>query len=306
MAVSSADVLKLRQITGAGMMDCKHALEQADGDIEKAVDHLRKKGVEVAAKREAKSATEGIVASYVEGERVGVILEVNCETDFAARSDDFRQFCSDMAVQIAQMQAQGQPLDDLLKAPYVHDAAITVEDVLNELTGKLGERVIIRRFVCYQVGDCTGDRSDEAGQGRVTSYIHAGDQIGVLVEVNCDTEATASSAEVEEFARNIAMQIAAMQPRWVAPEDVPEQSIDREREVLTEQALAEGKPEHIVAKMVEGRLNKFYSQECLLNQPYIRDDSMTVDELRNELMGKLGANVTVRRFARFQVGEELE
>ncbi len=199
MSFSNEDVVRLRKQTGAGIMDCKRALQEAGGDFEKAVDILRKKGIEVASKREAKTATEGAVISYIHGgDQIGVLVEINCETDFAARSDDFR-----------------------------------------------------------------------------------------------------------EFGRNIAMQIAAMQPKWISQEDVPEEALNREREVLTEQAKAEGKPDNIVGKMVEGRLKKFYSQSCLRDQPYIRDDSITIDDLLNELTGKLGERVVVRRFARYQVGEEL-
>ncbi|NLJ34974.1 MAG: elongation factor Ts [candidate division WS1 bacterium] len=306
MAVSSADVMKLRQITGAGMLDCKRALEEAGGDLEKAVDYLRKKGVEVAAKRETKSATEGVIASYVDGKGAGAVVEVNCETDFAARSEDFRQFCDTLARQIVHTQASGQSVEDLLAAKSLDNESLTVDDLLSELTAKLGERVLVRRFVRYAIDDCdTGDCQDETTQGLVASYIHAGEQIGVLLEINCATDAAANSPELAEFARNIAMQIAAMQPRWVAPEDVPQEAIDREREVLTEQAVAEGKPENIAAKMVEGRLKKFYSQTCLLNQPYIRDDALTIEELLSELTGRLGDEIIVRRFARYQVGEDL-
>ncbi len=307
MAVSNEDILKLRQLTGAGIMDCKRALEQADGDSEKAVDILRKKGVEVAASREAKSATEGVAASYIESDgQVGALVEVNCETDFAARSNDFRQFAANIAMQIADSEATSDSLDDLLQQTYIHDADLTVEESLNEVTGKLGERVMLRRFVRYQVGEASGEGADETTTaGTVVSYIHAGEQIGVLVEVDCESAAATQSEDFAEFCHNIAMQIAAMQPRWIRQENVPEAVVDREREVLSEQAKAEGKPDHIVEKMVEGRLRKFYSQVCLLDQPYIRDDDITIEELLNELTGKLGERLAIRRFARYQVGEDL-
>ncbi len=200
MAVSIEDVKKLRKQTGAGIMDCKAALEEADGDLGEAVATLRKKGIQVAAKRDAKQATEGVVYAYIHaGEKIGVLAEVNCETDFVARTEEFGT-----------------------------------------------------------------------------------------------------------FAKEVAMQVAAQQPTWVAPEDVPEEALTREREILTEQALAEGKPDHIVAKMVEGRLKKFYEQHCLMNQPYIRDDSITIADLLNELVAKMGEKLLVRRFVRYQVGEELD
>ncbi len=307
MAVSNEDILKLRQLTGAGIMDCKRALEEAGGDSEKAVDILRKKGIEVASRRESKTATEGVVASYLEDNgQIGVLVEVNCETDFAARSDDFREFAGNIAMQIADTQSSSCSLDELLKATYIHDDSLAVEELLNEVTGKLGERVAIRRFVRYQVGEVAGEREDEGTvAGTVVSYIHAGEQIGVLVEISCETPSATVLDDFGEFAHNIAMQIAAMQPKWVSQEDVPQDALDREREILSEQAKTEGKPEHIVEKMVEGRLRKFYSQVCLLNQPYIRDDDITIEELLNELTGNLGERAVIRRFTRYQVGEEL-
>ena len=200
MAVSNADIRQLRQKTGAGIMDCKRALVEAEGDLQEAIAVLRKKGIEVAAKREAKAAAEGVVQAYVHaGEKIGVMVEVNCETDFVARTDGFR-----------------------------------------------------------------------------------------------------------DFAKNVAMQIAAMQPRWVSPDDVPEEELARERQILTEQAKAEGKPDHIVEQIVEGRLGKFYAQNCLLQQPYIRDDSMTIGDLLNDLLAKTGEKIVIRRFVRYQVGEELD
>ena len=198
MSVTTEQVKELREKTGAGLMDCKRALTDADGDMEQAVDILRKKGIEVARKREGKAAKEGTVASYV----------------------------------------------------------------------------------------------------------HAGDQIGVLAEVNCETDFVARTARLVQCARDAAMQVAALQPKWVAPEDVPEEVLAREREVLREQALAEGKPEHIVEKMVEGRLNKFYEDTCLLKQPHIRDDSMTIEDKLNDLIAACGEKVVIRRFVRFQVGED--
>ncbi len=200
MAVSTDDIKQLRRETGAGIMDCKQALIQAGGDLQEAIAVLRKKGIEVAAKREAKTAAEGVVHAYVHaGEKIGVLVEINCETDFVARTESFR-----------------------------------------------------------------------------------------------------------DFAKNVAMQIAAMQPRWISPDDVPEEAIARERQILTEQARAEGKPDHIVEQMVKGRLAKFYAQNCLLHQPYIRDDSITIGDLLNDLLAATGEKIIIRRFVRYQVGEELD
>ncbi len=200
MPVSAEDIKRLHDHTGAGMLDCKKALEEANGDFEEAVVILRKKGIKVATKRASKAASEGLVFSYIHaGSQVGVLVEVNCETDFVGRTDDFRNFCEE-----------------------------------------------------------------------------------------------------------VSMQIAAMHPRWVAPEDVPQEAMEREREILAEQAKTEGKPENVIEKMVEGRLRKFYEDNCLLKQPYIRNDSVTIEDLLNELMGKTGERVVVRRFVRYQVGEETD
>ena len=296
MAVSNQDVLKLRKLTGAGVMDCKNALEATDGDIEAAVDMLRKKGIEVAAKREAKSATEGVVAAFVsDDEQIGVLLEINCETDFAARSADFRDFANMLAAQISQTDGI-ETVEDALEQAWAADENMTVGDALEGLTGKIGERIVVRRLARYAV---------VAEAGKITAYVHGGGQIGVLMEIRCETQATATSDELAQFAHNIAMQVAAMQPKWVSEDDVDEDALERERQVLIEQAKQEGKPDHIVEKMIIGRLKKFYSQVCLLSQPYVRDDDMTVEELLNELIGKLGEPVLVRRFVRFQAGEEL-
>ncbi len=296
MPFSSKDVVKLRQITGAGMMDCKKALEETDGNLDDALDLLRKKGVEVAAKRETKGATEGrIVAIIADDKSAGALVEINSETDFAARSDDFRTFADGIARQILAT-ADVTSVEELAEKPWLLNDAITVAEALNEITGKIGERIVVRRFERYALD----------GAGQVVCYIHGGDQIGVLIEVACEAPDAAGSEEVAEFAHNVAMQIAAMQPKWVDQTEVPQTALDREKAVLFEQARAEGKPDSIIEKMVTGRLKKFFSQVCLLNQPYVRDDSITIDELLSELVGKTGAPVSVTRFARYQVGEELE
>ena len=200
MSVNAENVKALREKTGAGFMDCKNALSEAGGDMEKAIDLLRKKGIDVAMSREGKAAEEGVISSYVHaGNQIGVLVDLRCETDFVARTDEFR-----------------------------------------------------------------------------------------------------------EFGRDIAMQVAAMHPRWVSPEDVPEEALEREREVLTQQALEEGKPEHIVEKMVDGRMEKFYADACLMKQPFIRDDSLTIEDKLNELIAQTGERVLIKRFVRYQVGEETE
>lgn len=295
MAVSNADVMKLRKQTGAGIMDCKEALHATDGDFDAAMDLLRKKGIDVAAKREGRGATEGVICTALSADgKSGALVEVNSETDFSARSDAFRDFATTIITQIAETAPAS--MDDLLAATYTGNPAITVQDMLNELTGKIGERIVLRRFERYDISE---------GSGLVTAYIHGGDQIGVLLEIVCDSDAAAASADMADFAKNVAMQVAAMQPEWISESDVPAAAIEREHAVLIEQAKAEGKPESIAEKMVAGRMKKFYSRVCLLNQPYIRDDKVAIEELVSELIGKLGEAVTIKAFVRYQVGEEL-
>jgi elongation factor Ts len=181
---------------------------------------------------------------------------------------------------------------------------LACKEALEEAGGNFAEAIAILRKRGIRVA--TKRAGKPTAEGVVWAYIHAGNQVGVLVEVNCETDFVARTEDFRRFAEEIAMQVAAMQPRWVAPEDVPPEVLEREREILRQQALAEGKPEHVVDKMVEGRLRKFYEENCLLKQSYIRDDRLTVEDLLNELMAKTGERVVVRRFVRYQVGEDLE
>ena len=271
--ITAAMVKDLREKTGAGMMDCKKALVETNGDEKAAADWLREKGIAKAAKKSGRVAAEGAVAAYVASDnKVGVLVEVNCETDFAANNENFRALEKDIAEHIA----KADPKDiDALNASKI--GGKTIETLVTEATATIGEKISIRRFVRYE------------SKGRITSYIHMGGKIGVLVELDGGDE---------QLGKDIAMQIAASNPLAVDRTGVPSDDLEHEKEVLRKQALEEGKPEKIVEKMVEGRINKYYKEVCLMEQIFVKDTEKTVKDI---LKG-----VKVLRFTRYQLGEGIE
>lgn len=275
MAITAAQVKELREMTGAGMMDCKKALTECDGDMDKAVDFLREKGLAQAAKKAGRIAAEGLVGSYVsEDAKTGVIVEVNCETDFVAKTDDFKDLVNTLAVHIAAT----KPADvEALTASELNGQ--TVAALITEKIAKIGENISLRRFVCYET------------DGMVASYIHAGGKIVTLVDMK------GGSAEL---AKDIAMQVAAANPSYLDRTQVPAAELEHEKQVLTEQARNEGKPEKIIEKMVGGRIEKYYKEVCLVDQAYIKGD----DESIGNLLKEAGAEVV--RFVRYEMGEGLE
>ena len=276
MSISAKQVKELRDATGVGMMDCKKALKEADGDFDEAVSILRKKGEKVAGKRSGKEADEGLVVTALSDDHsAAAIVEVNCETDFVARTDDFQDF----ADRVAEIVLAERP-DDLnaLKAtPYEDDT--TVEDELVALTGKIGEKLAVRRFEILESDD-----------GRIISYIHPGSKLGVLVEVDGD-------GDLEEAGRDVAMQIAALEPIAVTREEVPDDVKEEEREVAREAALNEGKPEHVIDQIVDGKLDRFFEDNVLLEQAFVKDSSVSVQEMIDD------AGLTVERFTRYALGD---
>lgn len=289
MAITSEMVRDLREKTGCGMMDCKRALEETSGDMEKAVDALRKKGLATAAKKAERVAAQGVVGSFLDNKKgVGVLLEANCETDFVAKNPDFQSFVKDLAVHVA----ENKPSDvaSLLDQRFSKSPDRTVGDVLKETIAKFGENTLVGRFSRY-----------EAPKGLIESYIHLNGKIGVLVELGAEKT---SQDDLKSLARDIALQIAASRPMCLSREQVPAEVLDRERAILKEQALAEGKPEKIIEKMVEGRLGKFYAETCLLEQPFIKEPDKKVSDVIKEASSKLGESIVVKRFTRYQVGEK--
>lgn len=286
MAITSETVKKLREKTGAGMMDCKRALEATNGDMEKAIEYLRKKGAATAEKRADRVANQGIVVTKVANDgKLGVIVEVNSETDFVARSQDFVQFANEVT-SIVELKLP-KSIDDLLALPYA--GGRKVSDALSDLIGKIGEKIAIKRFDIIA-----------ANSSVIESYTHMGSKIGVLVEVAAAT----STAEVKTLARDIAMQIAAMNPSVVSREQVGKDVIDRELDIYQQQAKNEGKPEQVVDRVATGRLEKYFQEIVLLEQSFIKDASKSIKDVLHEASLKLNDKLAVRQFKRYQLGEE--
>jgi elongation factor Ts len=273
---TATDVGKLREITGAGLMDCKKALVEANGNLEAAVDILRKKGGALAVKKAARETKEGAIVQYIlPGAKAGVIAEVNCETDFVARNDTFKAFCDDVTRKLA----SGATLESL-------------EPDRVAAVAKIGENIQTPRFVRYEVN----------GNGIVAAYIHTGAKVGVLVEVGAGKEATVATEDFKQLVRDITLQIAAGNPAVISREQVPAETVAKEKGIAAEQV--KNKPPQAIAKIVEGKLEKFYQGVCLLDQGFVkRNSEVSVKEHVGGIAKQLGDEITIRRFARFQVGE---
>lgn len=282
MAITAAQVNELRKSTGAGMLDCKKALEETGGDMEKAVDFLRKKGLAAAAKKAGRAATEGIVAAVVAADgKSGALVEVNSETDFVAKTDKFQAFVADVANQV--LVAAPADNDALFAQDSVKEPGKNVQTTLNEAIAVIGENLQIRRFARF------------ANAGFVGSYIHAGGKIGVLVELS-------GNGDLSAVARDVAMHIAAAAPQFTRREEVSADVLDREKEIYRDKARQTGKPDNIIEKIIEGQIGKFYGEVCLLEQSFVKDPDKTI----SQVLKAVGADVTVNRFARFVLGEGLE
>lgn len=292
MAITAAMVKDLRDMTGAGMMDCKKALAATDGDMDKAVEFLREKGLAAAEKKAGRIAAEGVCDTAVsEDGKVAAIVEVNSETDFVAKNETFRSFVK--AVVNQAMTTNSADIDAFLAESWSLDSSKTVKEELSSQIAVIGENMNIRRF-----------QKVVAENGFVESYIHGGGRIGVLVEV----ETTVCSDVAKEAAKNIAMQIAAISPKYVQRTEIPEEYIAHERDILKAQAMNEntGKPENIIEKMIEGRLSKELKEICLVDQIYVKDGDLTVQKYLDTVAKEIGAPIAVKSFVRFETGEGLE
>lgn len=291
-AVTAAMVKELRERTSAGMMDCKKALMASDGDMDKAIDWLREKGLAQAAKKASRVAAEGVVAQYVTPcGCTGVIVEVNCETDFVAKTDNFLAFANNVAKHIAM--ANPADVDEMMNQKFVDDETKTIADLVSEATVAIGEKISIRRFARFQ------------SEGVVATYIHMGGKVGVLVDVSTN-EAGKESEDVKQFAHDLSLQIAAAKPEAVRREEVDSEKLEKEREIQRAKALEAGKPEKIVDRIVDGQIEKYYKEVCLLDQQFVKDPDKTVKGLMAEVSKAAGAPVDVVRFARFERGEGIE
>ena len=276
--VTAALVKQLREETGAGMMDCKKVLTETDGDLEKAKELLRERGIAKAAKKSGRVAAEGIVEAYIsEDKKVGAIVEVNSETDFVAKNEEFKNFVIDVAKQV--VAKKPKDVEDLLSQESIITTGKTIQEVLVEKIATIGENLSIRRFARFET------------EGMVEKYIHGDGKIAVLVNMeNADTE----------LAKDICMQIAAARPEYLDRDSVPAERVEKEMEILKVQAMNEGKPAEIAEKMVQGRIGKFYGEICLVDQVFVKDSNMKVSQLLKE------KNAKVIEFARFEKGEGIE
>ena len=289
MANISAQLVKeLREMTGSKMMDCKKALVETDGDIEKAVEFLREKGLSDAAKKSSRVAAEGVVKTYIaDDKKSGAVLEFNCETDFVALNEEFVGFADKLAKIV--VEASITTVEEILDQKI--EGEVTVSESLKALIAKLGENMSVRRFTKFSIEN-----------GVVKSYIHGGGRIGVLVEVACDKD----SEVLDEVGKEVCMQIAASNPLFLSKDDVDTESMDKEKEIYRVQALNEGKPEKIVDKMVIGRINKYFKEVCLLEQPWVKDGDKSIAKFLEEKSKEVGSPITVTRFVRYERGEGIE
>ncbi|MCK4547044.1 MAG: translation elongation factor Ts [Candidatus Eisenbacteria sp.] len=300
MEISAAQVKALRVKTGAGMMDCKKALAQCKGDMEAAGEYLRKTGQDAALERGGRTAAEGLVdACLLADAGLGVLVEVNSETDFVARTGEFQTFVKDLANQIAGVESLGQGVA-VAKKDCVVDAngqARTLGEIATEKSAGFGENIVIRRFARFR----------KAETAVLEAYIHPGGRVGVLLEVDCDSDPARETEDFGVLVRDVAMQIAAASPLVVQRDEVDQELIEKERRINREIAIEEKKPENVIDKIVEGRLQKFYKEVVLLEQEFVKDqgakNKRSIQALLKEKSGELGGDIAIRRFARFQLGD---
>ena len=291
MAKITMDMIKeLRERTAAGVVDCKKILAETDGDIEKAIEELQKRGIAKAAKKQGRIAAEGKVGMCVEdGGKVVALAEINCETDFVAKGEKFEELYNTVAKQVAAMKTSD--VAAVLAATYLGDDKITVEQAITNFTAATGEKTTLRRVESY-----------EATSGRIGSYNHDGGRICVMVDVATSDSSLAASDDFAQMADDVAMHVAAMNPSYVCADEIPAEDVDKQKEIFTAQVIEEGKPEAIAPKIVEGKIGKWKKENCLVDQVFVKDNDLTIAKL----LGKFGDDVSIRRFARYEVGEGMQ
>jgi elongation factor Ts len=285
--ISAAMVMKLRKMSGQGMMDCKKALQETDGDIEKAMDLLRKKGLATLAKRAGRDTSEGLVVCKASDDgKTAAMATLCCETDFVAKSDDFVTTAKTLA-DFALACPQDEGVENILETSV---DGKTFNDLLTETVSKTGEKT--------QVGDYTKYKLE--GPGLISTYIHFNEKVGTMLQVDTSNDEIAAGDDIKQAASDIAMHITATKPLALNKEQIDPETIEREKAIFVEQV--KGKPENIIDKIVEGKMNKFYAENCLLQQPFVKDDSKSVEQVINEAAKKAGGEAKIRRFVRFEVG----
>ena len=292
MAITASMVKELRELTGAGMMDCKKALNETNGNMDEAIEYLRKNGEAKAVKKAGRIAAEGIVMAEVQDDKKAAIVEVNSETDFVAKNAEFQGFVK--AVVNQAIATESKDMDAFMSEAWNEDASKTVKDALTEKIAVIGENLNIRRFEKLE------------SEGCIVAYIHGGGRIGVLVEADTDVV----NDGVKTCLKNVAMQVAAMSPKYVSREEVSQEFLDKEKEILLAQAKNDpknaSKPDNIIEKMIIGRLNKEMKEICLLDQEYVQDGDLTVGKYVEKVGKENGANLAIKKFIRFETGEGLE
>lgn len=289
MSFTAKDVKELREKTGAGMMDCKKALTENNGDLEAAVDFLRQKGLAAAAKKATRVAAEGLIGAVVEG-NVGALIEINCETDFVAKNDDFKGFVTSVANHLVTSTATDI---DGLKTETMSGS--TIQETVQELTLKIGEKIDLRRF----------SKRNLSGEGKIGSYVHGG-KIGVLVEVNTDTADAAKKPEFVELVNDLCLHVAAADPKFMTAAEIDEDYKEREAKVYRAQLLEQGKPENMIDNIIKGKLNKLASEICLMDQKFVKDPDLSIAKLVKSVEDKTGGKITVNGFSKINLGEGIE
>lgn len=289
MSFTAKDVKELREKTGAGMMDCKKALTENNGDIEAAVDFLRQKGLAAAAKKATRIAAEGLIGAFVEG-NVGAIVEVNCETDFVAKNEDFKGFVSQVANTVVSSTAKDI---DALKS--IKMGTNSVQETIQELTLKIGEKIDVRRF----------EKRSLSGEGKIGSYVHGG-KIGVLVEVTTDNADAVKSDDFNDLVNDLCLHVAASDPKFLTADQIDEDYKQREAKVYRAQLIEQGKPENMIDNIIKGKLNKLASEVCLMDQKFVKNPDVTVKALISDFEKKVGGKIQVHGFSKMNLGEGIE
>lgn len=289
MAITTAMIKELRESTGAGILDSKKALEANDGNLEKAIEFLREKGLAKAAKKASRAANEGTVIAKVNG-KTAALVAVNCETDFVARTDDFHTFADGLAEQVL-ADASLTSVETMLNASYAADHEKSVADAIQESISKLGENIVLNNVARYTL----------EGTGTIAGYVHLGGKIGVLVELSTG-DASAETAALDGLAHDIALQIAALRPQYLTRNDVPADIVEKERAIYLAQLENDKKPDNIKQRIIDGRLGKFFKEICLVDQPFVKDDSLSISQVVEQTGKKLGTTITINRYTRFELG----
>lgn len=291
MSISATMVKELREKTSAGMMDCKKALEESNGNFDAAVEWLRVKGLSAAAKKADRIAAEGLVSAGTNG-NVAAVVEVNSETDFVSRNDGFKAFVADILNQVMTSEAT----TNILEQKYTKDNSKTVGDILKEAIATIGENIVIRRSEKYVV----------SGNGLVQTYIHGEGKIGVMIEVSASTAEAAASSEAKTFASDVCLHIAAMNPMALSQANMNQDVVNKEKEILKQKNLEAGKKADMVDKIVEGQIRKFLAENCLVDQPFVKNPDLTISAYAKEAGKKAGGELTIKRFVRFELGAGIE